>query len=147
MFLGFLCTSILQLLHIMHQTLIDIGVSCEISFSALKDRLHREDQHIVSPITKVVDEYLKTKTAKRLAEGKDKLPDYYRNFALLWKLTKFVRRSPVTLSLTVAHTSSVLSEYYQFLSCRIGSGTDRRSIIRLKNQRRWCSFSDTNISR
>ena len=94
-------------------------VSHEISFSALKDRLHREDQHIVSAITKVVDEYLQTKTAKRLAEGKDKLPDYYRNFALLQEINK-VACKKISGELTVAHTSSVLSEYSVSSFYRVG---------------------------
>ena len=85
-------------------------VSYEISFSVLRNRLHLEDSNIVSSITNVVDKYLQTKTAKRLAEGKETLPDYYRDFALLQEITK-VACKKISSELTVAHTSSVLSEY------------------------------------
>ena len=94
-------------------------VSHEISYSVLRNRLHREDSKIVVSITKVVDEYLQTKTAKRLAEGKDKLPDYYRNFALLQEINK-VACKKISGELTVAHTSSVLSEYSVSSFYRVG---------------------------
>ena len=85
-------------------------VSHEVLFSALKNRLHPEDSTVVSSITNLVDEYLQIKTEKRLAEGKDKLPDYYRDFALLQEVTKVACKT-VSGGLTVAHTSSVLNEY------------------------------------
>lgn len=85
-------------------------VSHEVLFSALKNQLHREDSNVVSSITNLVDEYLQTKTAKRLAEGKDKLPDYYRDFALLQEITKVACKT-ISGALTVAHTSSLLNEY------------------------------------
>lgn len=94
-------------------------VSYEIPFSALRNRLHREDSNIVSSITNVVDEYLQTKTWKRLAEGKDKLPDYYRDFALLQEITK-VACKKISGELTVAHTSRVLSEYSVSSFYRVG---------------------------
>jgi len=74
---------------------------------------------MVSSITNVVDEYLQNKTAKRLAEGNDKLPDYYRNFALLQEITK-VACKKISGELTVAHTSNVLSEYSVSSFYRVG---------------------------
>lgn len=94
-------------------------VSSEVLFSALRNRLHSEDSTAVSSITKLVDEYLQIKTAKRLAEGKDKLPDYYRDFALLQEITK-VACKKVCSELTVAHTSRVLSEYSVSSFYRVG---------------------------
>ena len=94
-------------------------VSYEISFSVLKNRLHREDSKIVSSITNVVDEYLQTKTVKRLAGGNDKLPDYYRDFALLQEITK-VACKRISGELTVAHTSSALSEFSVSSFYRVG---------------------------
>ena len=94
-------------------------VSYEISFSVLKNRLHREDSKIVSSITTVVDEYLQTKTVKRLAGGNDKLPDYYRDFALLQEITK-VACKRISGELTVAHTSSALSEFSVSSFYRVG---------------------------
>ena len=85
-------------------------VSHEVPFSALRGRLHREDSNVVSSIANIVDEYLLIKNAKRLAEGKDKLPDYYRDFALLQEITK-VACKKISGELTVAHTSRVLNEY------------------------------------
>ncbi|HBQ03159.1 MAG TPA: shikimate kinase [Halieaceae bacterium] len=95
------------------------GVSYEISFSVLRDRLHREDSKIVLSITNVVDEYLQNKTVKRLAEGNDKLPDYYRDFALLQEITK-VACKKISGELTVAHTSSALSEFSVSSFYRVG---------------------------
>jgi len=94
-------------------------VSYEICFSVLKNRLHREDSKIVSSITTVVDEYLQTKTVKRLAGGNDKLPDYYRDFALLQEITK-VACKRISGELTVAHTSSALSEFSVSSFYRVG---------------------------
>ena len=73
----------------------------------------------MTSITKLVDEYLQIKTAKRLAEGKDKLPDYYRDFALLQEITKVACKT-ISGALTVAHTSRVLSEYSVSSFYRVG---------------------------
>ena len=85
-------------------------VSHEISFSSLTDQLAGAEKGIVQKISQRVDDYLQTKTAKRFAEGKDKLPHYYRDFALLQEITKVACKT-ISGTLTVAHTSSVLSEY------------------------------------
>lgn len=116
-------------------------VSYEISFSVLKNRLHREDSKVVSSITNVVDEYLQTKTVKRLAEGNDKLPDYYRDFALLQEITK-VACKKISGELTVAHTSSALSEFSVSSFYRVGLDLeliDSSEIVRFP--------ADTNVSR
>ena len=94
-------------------------VSYEISFSVLRNRLHREDSKIVSSITNVIDEYLQIKTVKRLSEGNDRLPDYYKDFALLQEITK-VACKKISGELTVAHTSSALSEFSVSSFYRVG---------------------------
>lgn len=94
-------------------------VSHEISFFSLKDQLAGTEEGIVQKITQRVDEYLQTKTAKRLAEGNDKLPDYYRDFALLQEITK-VACKKISGELTVAHTSSALSEFSVSSFYRVG---------------------------
>ena len=94
-------------------------VSHEISFSSLKDQLAGTEKGLVQKITQRVDEYLQNKTAKRFAEGKDKLPHYYRDFALLQEVTK-VACKRVCSELTVAHTSRVLSEYSVSSFYRVG---------------------------
>ena len=91
----------------------------EISFSSLKDQLAGTEKGIVQKITQLVDEYLRTKTAKRFAEGKDKLPHYYRDFALLQEVTKVACKT-ISGALTVAHTSRVLSEYSVSSFYRVG---------------------------
>ncbi|MDC3058049.1 hypothetical protein OA099_01645 [Litorivicinus sp.] len=116
-------------------------VAYEISFSVLKNRLHLEDSNIVSSITNVVDEYLQTKTAKRLAEGNDKLPDYYRDFALLQEITK-VTCKKISGELTVAHTSSALSEFSVSSFYRVGLD------LGLIDSSEMVPFpADTNVSR
>jgi hypothetical protein len=94
-------------------------VSHEISFSSLKDQLAGTEKGLVQKITQRVDEYLQTKTAKRFAEGKDKLPHYYRHFALLQEITKVACKT-ISSALTVAHTSRVLSEYSVSSFYRVG---------------------------
>ena len=94
-------------------------VSHEISFSSLKDQLAGTEKGLVQKITQRVDEYLQTKTAKRFAEGKDKLPHYYRHFALLQEITKVACKT-ISGALTVAHTSRVLSEYSVSSFYRVG---------------------------
>ncbi len=94
-------------------------VSYEISFSVLRDRLNREDSKIVSSITNVVAEYLQIKTVKRLSEGNDRLPDYYKDFALLQEITK-VACKKISGELTVAQTRSALSEFSVSSFYRVG---------------------------
>ena len=116
-------------------------VSHEISFSSLKDQLAGTEEGIVQKITQRVDEYLQTKTAKRLAEGNDKLPDYYRDFALLQEITK-VACKRISGELTVAHTSSALSEYSVSSFYRVGLD------LGLIDASEMVSFpDDTNVSR
>ena len=116
-------------------------VSHEVLFSALKNRLHREDSNVVLSITNLVDEYLQIKTAKRLAEGQDKLPDYYRDFALLQEITKVACKT-ISGALTVAHTSRVLNEYSVSSFYRVGLD------LELIDSSEMVSFpSDTNVSR
>ena len=95
------------------------NVSHEIAFSALTDQLVRLNGTIVQTITQLVDEHLQTKNAKRLAEGNKRLPDYYRDFALLQEITKVACKA-ICGELTVAHTSSVLNEYSVSSFYRIG---------------------------
>ena len=116
-------------------------VSHEVLCSALKNRLHREDSNVVLSITNLVDEYLQIKTAKRLAEGQDKLPDYYRDFALLQEITKVACKT-ISGALTVAHTSRVLNEYSVSSFYRVGLD------LELIDSSEMVSFpSDTNVSR
>ena len=116
-------------------------VSYEISFSVLRNRLHREDSKIVSSITNVVDEYLQIKTVKRLSEGNDRLPDYYKDFALLQEITK-VACKKISGELTVAHTSSALSEFSVSSFYRVGLD------LELIDSSEMVPFpSDTNLSR
>ena len=115
-------------------------VSYEISFSVLRNRLHREDSKIVSSITNVVDEYLQIKTVKRLSEGNDRLPDYYKDFALLQEITK-VACKKISGELTVAHTSSALSEFSVSSFYRVGLD------LELIDSSEMVPFpSDTNLS-
>lgn len=116
-------------------------VAYEISFSVLRNRLRLEDSNIVSSITNGVDEYLQTKIAKRLAEGNDKLPDYYRDFALLQEITK-VTCKKISGELTVAHTSSELSEFSVSSFYRVGLD------LGLIDSSEMVPFpADTNVSR
>ena len=115
-------------------------VSYEISFSVLRNRLHREDSKIVSSITNVIDEYLQIKTVKRLSEGNDRLPDYYKDFALLQEITK-VACKKISGELTVAHTSSALSEFSVSSFYRVGLD------LELIDSSEMVPFpSDTNLS-
>jgi hypothetical protein len=57
-----------------------------------------------------VDESLAEKNAKRADQGKPPLQDYYRDFALLQEVTK-VACKQICGGLTVAHTSSAISEF------------------------------------
>ena len=115
-------------------------VSYEISFSVLRNRLHREDSKIVSSITNVVAEYLQIKTVKRLSEGNDRLPDYYKDFALLQEITK-VACKKISGELTVAHTSSALSEFSVSSFYRVGLD------LELIDSSEMVPFpSDTNLS-
>ena len=95
------------------------NVSHEIPFSSLLDELENANEHIVQMITQLVDEYLQHKTAKRLNAGKEKFPEYYRDFALLQEITKVACKT-VCGDLTLAHTSGELHEYSISSFYRVG---------------------------
>ena len=60
--------------------------------------------------TSLVDKLLQNKTDKRQDQGKQPLPEYYRDFAMLQELTK-VACKVLCGALTVAHTSININEY------------------------------------
>ncbi|MBU25383.1 MAG: shikimate kinase [Gammaproteobacteria bacterium] len=91
----------------------------EIPFSLLVNRLNDEDERVIPLINGLVDENLQNKTMKRQAEGKQGLPEYYRNFALLQEVTK-VACKRICGELTVAQTSSYLDEYSISSFYRVG---------------------------
>ena len=86
------------------------NVSHEIPLSSLADELKNSNDSALPMITQLVDKYLQNKTAKRLEAGKGKLPEYYRDFALLQEITK-VACKKICGGITLAHTSSELNDY------------------------------------
>ena len=94
-------------------------VVCEVSYSALVTQLQSDLPEALAAITKGIDEHLQIKNAKREAAGQPALRDYYRDFALLQEVTK-VACKQLASHITVAHTSSDLSDYSVSSFYRVG---------------------------
>lgn len=94
-------------------------VTHEIPMSLLTSKLNEEDDSVVPSISSLVDRHLQNKIEKRLEEGKQPLPEYYRDFAMLQEITKIACKI-ICGVLTVAHTSSELNEYAVSSFYRVG---------------------------
>ncbi len=92
---------------------------CEISYSTLADVLQADMPGALTTIEERVNESLINKNARRAVEGKPALQPYYRDFALLQEVTK-VACKQVCGSLTVAHTSSEISDFSVTSFYRVG---------------------------
>lgn len=82
----------------------------EIPLSLLVRKLNGKEDSVIPSITSLVDKLLQNKTDKRQDEGKQPLPEYYRDFAMLQELTK-VSCKILSGALTVAQTSININEY------------------------------------
>ena len=87
--------------------------------SLLISKLNEEDDSVISSISSLVDTFLQNKMEKRLGEGKQPLPEYYRDFAMLQEVTK-VACKVICGALTVAHTSIDFNEYSVSSFFRVG---------------------------
>ncbi len=94
-------------------------VTHEIPLSLLTSKLNEEDDRVISSISSLVDTFLQNKIEKRQAEGKQPLPEYYREFAMLQEVTK-VACKVICGALTVAHTSIDFNEYSVSSFFRVG---------------------------
>ena len=94
-------------------------VIIEIPYSNLANTLQKNMPGALKTIEDGVDECLAEKNAKREDHGKPPLQDYYRDFALLQEVTK-VACKQICGSLTVAHTSSEISEFSVASFYRVG---------------------------
>lgn len=94
-------------------------VTHEISMSLLISKLNEEDDRVIPSISSLVDKLLQNKIEKRLVEGKQPLPEYYRDFAMLQEVTK-VACKVICGVLTVAHTSIDFNEYSVSSFYRVG---------------------------
>lgn len=82
----------------------------EIPLSLLVSKLNEKEDSVIPSIRSLVDKLLQNKTDKRQDQGKQPLPEYYRDFAMLQELTK-VACKVLCGALTVAHTSININEY------------------------------------
>ena len=82
----------------------------EIPLSLLVSKLNEKEDSVIPSIRSLVDKLLQNKTDKRQNQGKQPLPEYYRDFAMLQELTK-VACKVLCGALTVAHTSININEY------------------------------------
>ena len=94
-------------------------VIIEIPYSTLANTLQTGIPGALETIEDSVDESLAEKNAKRADQGKPPLQDYYRDFALLQEVTK-VACKRICGGLTVAHTSSDISEFSVSSFYRVG---------------------------
>jgi hypothetical protein len=94
-------------------------VIIEIPYSTLANTLQLNMPKALKTIEGSVDECLAEKNAKRGDQGKPPLQDYYRDFALLQEVTK-VACKRICGGLTVAHTSSDISEFSVSSFYRVG---------------------------
>jgi hypothetical protein len=94
-------------------------VIIEIPYSTLANTLQTGIPGALETIEDSVDESLAEKNAKRADQGKPPLQDYYRDFALLQEVTK-VACKQICGCLTVAHTSSDISEFSVSSFYRVG---------------------------
>jgi hypothetical protein len=94
-------------------------VIIEIPYSTLANTLQLNMPKALKTIEDSVDECLAEKNAKRGDQGKSPLQDYYRDFALLQEVTK-VACKRICGGLTVAHTSSDISEFSVSSFYRVG---------------------------
>ena len=94
-------------------------VIIEIPYSTLANTLQTDMPGALKTIEDSVDECLAEKNAKRRDQGKTPLRDYYRDFALLQEVTK-VACKQICGCLTVAHTSSDISEFSVSSFYRVG---------------------------
>jgi hypothetical protein len=85
-------------------------VTHEIPMSLLISKLNEEDDSVIPSISSLIDAFLQNKIEKRQGEGKQPLPEYYRDFAMLQEVTK-VACKVICGALTVAHTSIDFNEY------------------------------------
>ena len=81
-----------------------------IPLSLLVSKLNEKEDSVIPSIRSLVDKLLQNKTDKRQDQGKQPLPEYYRDFAMLQELTK-VASKVLCGALTVAHTSINIDEY------------------------------------
>ena len=94
-------------------------VTHEIPMCLLISKLNEEDDRIIPSIISLVHKLLQKKIEKRLDEGKQPLPEYYRDFAILQEVTK-VACKVICGILTVAHTSIDFNEYSVSSFYRVG---------------------------
>ena len=94
-------------------------VIIEIPYSTLANTLQTDMPGALKTLEDSVDECLAEKNAKRRDQGKTPLRDYYRDFALLQEVTK-VACKQICGCLTVAHTSSDISEFSVSSFYRVG---------------------------
>ena len=94
-------------------------VIIEIPYSTLANTLQTDMPGALKTLEDSVDECLAEKNAKRRDKGKTPLRDYYRDFALLQEVTKGACKQ-ICGCLTVAHTSSDISEFSVSSFYRVG---------------------------
>ena len=87
--------------------------------SLLISKLNEEDDSVIPSISSLIDAFLQNKIEKRQGEGKQPLPEYYRDFAMLQEVTK-VACKVICGALTVAHTSIDFNEYSVSSFFRVG---------------------------
>jgi hypothetical protein len=86
------------------------NVHVECWFSELASALNDRHPGIVAALEAEVDAELSAKNARREADGKPPLKDYYRDFARLQEVTKAACRA-ISGEITVAHTSAEINDF------------------------------------
>ena len=91
----------------------------EIAYSQMAAELQKQQSSIVKNIQAAVDDLVSEKNARRLANEKAPLPEYYRIFALLQEVTKASCKQ-ICGGVTIAHTSSEISDFSVSSFYRVG---------------------------